>query len=699
MKRLVTLTCVCALIVIATSAPAAEQGREQLVHYLNSLGFARMEQRVRVIAQIQTRADAERRKAQVHAKILQLIGGLPETRGPLGVRQAGTLQRDGFRVEKIIYESFPGMYVTANVYVPGTGGPYPAVVLTAGHDATGKIGQYEWGANLARNGIIALAYDPIGEGERIQNFDADLEVSKVGGVTGEHGHAAIQTMLLGEHVARYFIWDAMRAIDYLSARSDVDANRIGAFGCSGGGTVTTYLAALDDRVKAAASACYITSFKELLPTAGPQEAEQSIPHFLEEGLDFGDWVELAAPKPYAIVSTTNDMFPFEGARQTYEEAKRIYGLYGASDKIQWITGPGGHGALAPISPDILAFFVKWLKNSDEHPAFTRLRPERPEDLLCTATGQVSTSLGGETVSSLNKKRAAELLPLKRALSGSDIELLRAKLQQDIKAMAMITVKPGSPPPSVTTIATSPKENYQLDTISMRGEDGIDVPGMIALPKGGGMKAAVLMLDTRALDRLSAPNSDMDRLANSGHVVMVLQPRPTPAGTDNTQSPLLGIYNLLGLRSVLVGKTLMGMRLEDALHALDWLGSRPEVDRSNIAAYGYGPLGVVALHAAVLDGRIGKLVLENTLTSYRMIVDQPIHRNAPEVTLLGVLRKYDLGDLMLAMHPRTVAVINPVDALGVSVREDSFGKQLAYVFDSAHNLRFVRRAAGEPLPID
>src|SRR4029079_492400 len=115
-------------------------------------------------------------------------------------------------------------------------------------------------------------------------------------------------------------------------------------------------------------------FRELLPSpTGVQEAEQSIPHFIERGLDFADWVEAFAPKPYAVVSTMDDMFPFEGARQTVDEAKRFYALYGAEDRIQWITGPGGHGNLGPISPAIMKFFTKNLKGSDAEPTFTTLR--------------------------------------------------------------------------------------------------------------------------------------------------------------------------------------------------------------------------------------------------------------------------------------------------------------------------------------
>ena len=223
--------------------------------------------------------------------------------------------------------------------------------------------------------------------------------------------------------------DAMRGVDYLTSRKDVDGSRIGAFGCSGGGTMTAYFAALDDRVKAAAVACYFTSFKELLASnQGAQDGEQSIPHFIEEGMDFPDWVEAFAPKPYAVVSTESDMFPFAGARTTVDEAKAFYKLYGSDDKLQWITGPGGHGNLGPISPQILAFFTKNLKGAEPNPAFTPIRAAQTSDMIVTPTGQVSTSIGGETVYSINRRRADAVIPKPSLLNNkNDIEKLQKKL--------------------------------------------------------------------------------------------------------------------------------------------------------------------------------------------------------------------------------------------------------------------------------
>jgi cephalosporin-C deacetylase-like acetyl esterase len=676
MRRAVFAAVVASIACLAQT----DDARQALIRDLNVTGTRQVKARAVEVARINTKAAAEQRKRDVRSKLANLIGGIPEPGKQVAVRQFGSVQGDGFRIEKIAYESLPGLWVTANVYVPLAGaGPFPAVLLTPGHEPTGKLGQYNWGANLANNGVIGLAVDPVGQGERLQHFDPELGESKVGQGTGEHGHAGFATMLLGDHVAQYFITDAMRGIDYLANRKDVDAARIGAFGCSGGGTATAYLAAFDPRLKAVAVACYITSFEALLPTAGPQEAEQSIPHFLEQGLDFGDWVELAAPKPYAIISTESDMFPFAGAKQTYEEAKRIYSLYGAGDRLEWITGPGGHGALQPIAPKILAFLTRALKDDPKPPAFRQFPPLRREDLLCTPTGQLSTSIGGETVESINRKRLQphKAQPAKTA---------------DIRSILQIGPDPGKTLYSVTTVKTEPRDGFRVETIQVAG-----APGLAAIPESAGRHAAVVLLDSAAKEATAA-RPDFERLAKSGHLVVVLQPRGTPGPNTPVQSPLLGPFNLIALRAMVVGQTIVGMRVEDTLRVIEWLARRPDVDPAAITVYGNGPLGVVALHAAALDSRIAAVVIENTLISYRTAVEQPLHRNLAEIALPGVLRAYDLGDLMLAVGSRQVTVVNPVDAVGQPVREDVYRKEMADVL-AARPVHLLSRGLRDPLPVE
>jgi len=320
-------------------ADPANTGRAQLTKYLDDIAAKQTAARRITIAAIQTRAQAEARQRAVRAKILTLIGGLPE-KTPLNAKSMGTTQAEGFRIEKILFESQPNFPVTALLYLPdrplGQGSRLPAIIVAPGHGPSGKASDFPFAALFARNGFAVLSYDPIGQGERLQYPDpAHPGQSIAARPTGEHGEAGLQPTLIGDSVARYFAWDGIRAVDYLLSRPEIDPARIGAYGCSGGGIMTALLGALDPRVAVIGTACFITSYDTLLPAIGPQHGEQSTPNFIAGGpqgkdnlpLDFPDWVELAAPRPYAIISTSSDMFPYAGALASTTEARRFYTLF------------------------------------------------------------------------------------------------------------------------------------------------------------------------------------------------------------------------------------------------------------------------------------------------------------------------------------------------------------------------------------
>jgi dienelactone hydrolase len=440
------------------AADPANAGRLQLDQYLDAIAAQYTKLRAAGVASLHTRAQAEARQANVRGLILQLIGTLPK-RTPLHAQALGESHADGFRIRKMIFESQPGFRVTALLYLPdGQAAEHsrPAILMSPGHAPSGKAGDAGTAALFALNGFVVLSYDSIGQGERLQYPDpARPGNSLAKAPTGEHSEASLQPMLIGDTFARYELWDAMRGIDYLSEMPDVDPHRIGAFGCSGGGTITAMASALDPRIAAVGVACYTTSFDTLLPTLGPQDAEQSTPRFISADLDFPDWIELAAPRPYAVIATYSDMFPFAGARSSVIEARRFYSLFDPASagtpfgggppavpptpaapalnadttnrissvaRLQFITGPGGHGALRPIMGHILSFFMRNLEPGADadHPkvpaaylAFgaTNAMASLPKDAFqVTPTGQVSSSFPNcATVFSLNRVRAAEMI--------------------------------------------------------------------------------------------------------------------------------------------------------------------------------------------------------------------------------------------------------------------------------------------------
>jgi cephalosporin-C deacetylase-like acetyl esterase len=677
-----------------TSTPSALNGRAQLTHFLNSAAAGYSGTRGASVSSIHTRAEAEARQATVRKQILSLIGSLPE-RTPLNARILGSTQADGFRMEKVLFDSQPGFPVTALLYIPdgpSSGRKRPAILITPGHSAAGKASDYNSAALFARNGFIVLSYDPIGQGERLQYPDpANPVASLATRPTGEHGEASLQPMLIGDTFARYVLWDAMRGIDYLTQLPEVDPQHIGAFGCSGGGAITALTGALDSRVAAIGVACYTTSFDTLLPAIGPQDGEQSIPRFIASGLDFPDWIELAAPRPYAVIATYSDMFPFAGARASVAEARRFYSLFDSASAgspsgsapspasptptgpalnadttnsipptaaLQFITGPGGHGALAPIMENILTFFLRNLRPeaTDPHPLLppsvagaaggpnSALARPPNSAFQVTPTGQILTSYpNSETVFTLNRKRAGSIIPASRPAMAGD------KLAAAIREVTGTEARPGASRPDAETLSA------QSGPITLSSLAGIDLHGEIAIPSSAGRHPAVLLLTPDSIEAdnpiARANKARFDALAAAGNIVLAITPRPSPPGTDDMKSPLLGPFYLLSLRADLVARTLIGMRVEDVVRAVDYLASRTDIDPNRITAMGSGHMGLVLLHAGVLDPRLKHIAVDHVLASYRSLLEAPLPTGAPEDILPGVLLHYDIPDLEESLGPR------------------------------------------------
>lgn len=651
--------------------------REALIAYLDAIAMARLDQRRARIDTLTDRAQAETYQEAFRLDAARLMGGLPETRTPLRARTVGAVALDGFSIERVIFESQPGFYVTANLYVPAVAGVHPAVLLTPGHNADGKARggiQAQMAAHLAKRGVLVLFYDVLGHGERLQTFDPERGVALAGGATGEHTMAFQQTLPIGDSPARYFVWDAMRGLDYLSSRPDVDPMRLGALGCSGGGTVSAYLTALDPRVKAAAVGCYVSDFEHMIPTYGPQEGEQSLTDFIERGYNVTDWVLAAAPRPFAIVSTYDDSFPLGGAEAAYQDARRFYGLFGAEEQIQWIVGPGGHGALGPIAPQIVSFFLKALNQDAAPVVMDEVRLPAPEDLLVTSTGQVATAFKAETVQTLSRLRADQLQPpsLRSGGTGPDA---RIELAGRVRDVARVVAVPGGPAPRVAFFQRDQRQGYRIDAIRMTSEPGVALDGFYARHEGAPRPAIVLLTD-EAPETLRQAGGLIDQYAGRGWNVFALRPRGW-GGAEEVKSALVGDWGLLSLRALLVGKTVAGMRMDDAIQAINWLAAEPSVDAGAIAVHGSGVMGPVALQAGILDARVRRIILDSALASYRDIVEAPVSLDTPETNLPGVLRQYDLPDLVAAMPPGAVVISSPVDSRGLALddvrRQALFGR--------------------------
>jgi cephalosporin-C deacetylase-like acetyl esterase len=632
--------------------------RRMLPSYLNNIGFRMLGERKRRVEHLATIEDVNKRRSYVREQMLKDLGGFP-SRTPLNARVVGVLERPGYRIEKVIFESQPHFYVTANLYLPKTGQPpYPAILYPLGHERGGKTNAtwQQMLGSLATKGFVALAWDPVGQGERLQIFDEDLRESKVGNSTTEHTVVGTQCMLVGDHLARYTIWDGMRALDYLLSRKEVDPARIGLTGNSGGGTHTAYIAALDDRIQVAAPSCYITSWHLMLDTIGPQDAEQTFPLWLQEGLDYPDYLYAFAPKPYLVLSAIRDFFPIAGARETFAEAEKVYSAIGEREKVGMFEADDGHGYNKSRRLAAYDWFGRWLKGARDTDPEPQIEMATPEELRCTATGQVSTSLGGESVFTLNQKRLAQL-KASRLTRPAD---LPGKVRE------VIRYEPPSGPLQVTSYGAITRSGYRIEKLIYESEPGIFIPSLLYVPDAGASKKAAVLMVTG--DGKAASASEAEQFAASGTVVLSIDMRGTGETRVDTDVNSREFDHYFGdfnntMTALLVGKTMAGMRALDISRGVDVLTSRKEVDPNQVYGYGKDEGALPLLYTTVLDGRIRRVMLDGMLISYESVVNSRVNRRILEGVAPGMLKYYDLQDLLAAIAPRDVWIVNGTDPMG------------------------------------
>ena len=319
--------------------------KNSLYHHLSGQAFKLLNKRSEAVDKIKTGKQWLKRQSEIRKTLSDIVGPFP-VKTPLNARITGIVHKDGYHVEKIIYESRPGYYVTSALFIPdGLKGTAPAILFCSGHseEAFRRPLYQHVVINLVKKGFIVLAIDPFGQGERLQYYDQKEGVSNIGSSTLEHSYPAAQCFLAGKSIVQYFIWDGIRGIDYLLTRKEVDPERIGCHGLSGGGTQSTYIAAFDDRIKAVSPACFITSLQRLFESIGPQDGEQNIFHDISNGIDYADLLIVRAPKPTLIVTTTRDFFSIQGARETFGEVKRAYTALGQENKVSMVEDDYEHG--------------------------------------------------------------------------------------------------------------------------------------------------------------------------------------------------------------------------------------------------------------------------------------------------------------------------------------------------------------------
>jgi dienelactone hydrolase len=649
-----------------------------LIRHLNTHAFALLDERDREISRLKTRADWVARQNKVQEILMEIVGPFPE-RTPLNARVTGIVKKDGYRIEKILYESMPGFHVTGCLYIPeGITGRRPAILNVIGHTgiAFRAEGYQRMILHMVQKGFVVFAIDPIGQGERCQYYDGEKGESLISISAPQHSYFGSQCLITGVSSGRYFIWDGIRAIDYLVSRGEVDSERIGVTGISGGGTLTSYISAFDSRVKASAPTCYLTGFRRLLESIGAQDAEQNFYHAVKHGITHADFIIAQAPTPTLIIATTRDFFSIQGARETYAEVKRVYESFGRGEDLQLVEDDAGHTLSSVNNEATVAFFQKYLDfPGDPSPGEIITLP--PEELNVTPTGQLSGYLDGETVFSLNKIEAGKLI--------TNIESSRRNIDNHLSGVKSSAIELSgyiAPAEDVKSVFRGryQRDGYSVEMYALHGEGRYVIPLLLFVPQSRVKSPAVIYLHPNGKITDAAPGGKIEQLVKQGYVVAAAD----VLGVGET-APVRPLYSSTGIGpnfyiSVLTGRSIVGVQAADAGRVVNFLKTRPDVDQNRIGAVAFDELGPALLHAAAMNQMISSIVLVGSPVSYRSIVMNRFYdRSYVNSAVAGALTKYDLPDLMGLIAPRKIAVVDLKDQLKGPASGKMLEKELSFPF--------------------
>ena len=634
---------------------------EMMGHYLRGLARARFKDWQEQYEQRKTPEQIAEYQKRLRKEFIEAIGGLPE-RTPLNPRVTGVVRRDGYRVEKVIFESQPRHYVTGALFVPDSDRfkpPYPGVIEPVGHSFTAKAREIyqSVGALLAINGIVALVYDPIDQGERGQMLSHWPSLSG----TKAHTTVGVGSMLLGRNAARFEIWDGMRAIDYLQSHPEVNPTRIGCAGLSGGGTQTSHLMALDERITAAAPACYLTNFDRLFSTIGPQDAEQNIFGQLAFGMDHADYIMMRAPKPTLICAATGDFFDISGTWTTFRYAKRLYSRMGYAERVDLIEHDGEHNYHIPLREATTRWMMRWLLDKDEPITEPPIELLSEKEIQCTPDGQVMRLPRARSTYDLNRDYEKELAEQRKKLwsTKSHAELLnRVRLIAGIRKLAEL------PRPKVSKLSAIKREDCTIRKMILIPEAGISLPALMFIPtKQVSTPRAVLYIHEEGKSTDAATGKRIEDLIGVGRPVLAVDLRGTGETKQGDQRKFTGTTGSDWkdvFTAYLLWRSYVGMRAEDVLVCARFL---QEQYAGPVELIAVGNVGVPALHAAALEADIFSSVdLASSLSSWSNVIELGRSVNQQVSAVHGALTTYDLPSLASTLADKLV-LRYPLNALG------------------------------------
>jgi len=641
------------------------------------------EKREAELAALKTPEDWRARQKRTRARLHEFFGEFPE-RTPLNPKIVGRIEREKYTIEKLIFESQPKYYCTANFYVPkGRAFPLPGVIFTCGHAADGKAYHlyHETCIGLALKGYVVLALDPMGQGERSEYFDPETLKPLVPLTVAQHHYVGRPAWLVGWSLSGLRTWDCIRAVDYLVSRPEVDKNKLAACGNSGGGQMALLITAADERIKVCAAA----------HPGGSMENS----YLLGQGLIDREVLSLIPPRPCRMI-VGKDSGEEPGHRAKLVDMQRFYeGLGVGKERGDMDIVHGVHDMKQPKRESAYEWLNRWFGKEKEGKAEPPLQPEEVKTLWCTESGVTLKSLGGESGQTLNAKRAERVYKPERDI---------AKLKERLAERIGLSLPKAGDAPKCRAAGTFTTDTFTVKKLAIESEKGIELPALLLKPKkADASKPVVIHASDKGKPTRCDPPSVPLLLAKDGYTVLSIDvrgigetdPSPAVALTKYTgYAPMQWRRDCLAIGCPGFGTTMLALRSFDVIRAIDFAASRDDLRGRKIVLVGEGLGGLWALTAAAYDERPTAVVTVGTLASYRLLLSSHYYEVWNYFWVPGALRDYDIPDLARLLAPRGQLWVNPAGALAAPLARE----QAVSLLEGAGDMQIIQTPGGSPLEI-
>ncbi len=608
--------------------------------YLTALVDEQFARRAALLAGLKSAEDWDRHATLIRNSMAAWTGPLPE-HTPLRARVTGRINRQRYTLEKILFESRPNFLVSANLYLPKDySGPRPAVLNVIGHSPAGKATEKVQRRAIAqaRKGFVALVVDCIGQGERqVEDY---AHISKPPG--NAHQIVGTQAFIAGTHVFNFMVWDAIRAVDYLVSRPEVDPTRIACTGCSGGGMMTTYILAFEPRITVAVPACNPCTWSHRVGANLGTDHEQVFFGAFAAGIDpRGDPLFCQVPKPLLINATSDDnLNPPSGVWDLSTWLYKAYSAHGAPHKFQTSMVKAPHGYNKRQREVAYAWMLKWLGGDASDFREEDFAVEKEADTWCTAEGNVYREPKSRSPHDLVLEYVETHPPRQ--------EKTRSHLQTSIKKI--LGLKDSVQDCQAEVGVSRSTAGLKVTPVVMKPENGIVLPAIwIESPGKSAGGPVIIYLNDKAKSTLVEEQIILRALLERGCRIFAVDLR----GTGETSPGMEGKF-----WDFLAGRPIFGQRVADIRTAIQYV-SRSDEDGRGIYVWAKGISAIYAALAATLEDSITGMVLEEPLLTFEQVVTTKVPAYRHEIILPGVLEEFDLPQVYQSLCPMKVALINPL----------------------------------------